>query len=232
MRSHGRFWALRNWGLEKSSYSCVEVAAWKGQVSWQSHQLGDYSNCPNEKLGWEQRHIWSRNGGKERREESERCEGHPEVRAGSGLGFLLLSLKLLEGSKSVHASYPRGRPSRFTSASMAMLLRCIFLWPSWWQSQVLPEPAELQTWGWLILCKENVSKPVLLMESMCWVHTCGSVYVPCYTFDFSYFISPRHLLLCAAGSRMRWAPYLSVFHYIYVDIVLASVYLDSSKQNT
>lgn len=71
--------------------------------------------------------MWYRNGGKERRGDSERCEGHPEVRAGSGLGFLLLSLKLLEGGQSVHASYPRGRPSRFTSASMAMLLRCIFL---------------------------------------------------------------------------------------------------------
>ena len=158
-------------------------------------------------------------------------------RSPQGEGWIWAGVSTVEpevagGWPECSSSYPRGRPSRFTSASMAMLLRCIFLWPSWWQSQVLPEPAELQTWGWLIRCKENFSKPVLLMENMCWVHTCGSVYVPCYTFDFSYFTSPRCLLLCAVGGRMRWAPYLSVFHYLYVDIVLASVYLDSSKQNT
>ena len=173
------------------------------------------------------------NGGKERRERVGGVKVTPRWGLDLGWGFLLLSLKLLEGGQSVHASYLRGRPSRFTSASLVMLLSCIFLWPSWWQSQVLSEPAELQMWGWLIiLCKENFSKPVLLMERMCRVHTCGLVYVPCYSFDFSYFTSSRCLPLCAAGGRMRWAPYLSVLHHIYVDIVSASVYLDSSKQNT
>ena len=172
----------------------------------------------------------------EGRREGERVGGvkvTPRWGLDLGWGFLLLSLKLLEGGQSVHASYLRGRPSRFTSASLVMLLSCIFLWPSWWQSQVLSEPAELQMWEWLIiLCKETFSKPVLLMERMCRVHTCGPVDVPCESFDFSYFTSSTCLLWRAAGGRMRWAPYLSVLHYMYVDIVSASVHLDSSKQNT
>ena len=50
-----------------------------------------------------------------------------EVRAGSGPGeLLLLSLRLPEDGQCGHASYPRVRRSRCTSASTAMLRSCIF----------------------------------------------------------------------------------------------------------
>lgn len=49
-----------------------------------------------------------------------------EVRDGSGPGELLfLSLRLPEDGQCGHASYPRLRHSRCTSASIAMLHSCI-----------------------------------------------------------------------------------------------------------